>query len=156
MTEDQINLSNFDPFLLEGPGLEQIQQELGQQRFPRPALSEAYVAPRTPTEKELVGIWEAILQVEPVGIDDDFFMLGGHSLLATQALARANQTFGIDVPVSVFFSDDDFTIRVLAQLVDQYLLKQADEDELSALLDELKGLSEEEIRSLLADSGESA
>jgi FkbH-like protein/non-ribosomal peptide synthase protein (TIGR01720 family) len=40
-----------------------------------------YVAPRNETEAKLVKIWEEILGVERIGIDDDFFELGGHSIL---------------------------------------------------------------------------
>ncbi|HEY7490704.1 MAG TPA: amino acid adenylation domain-containing protein, partial [Candidatus Tectomicrobia bacterium] len=48
----------------------------------RPFLSEAFVAPRTPMEELLAGIWASVLGVEAVGSQDNFFALGGHSLLA--------------------------------------------------------------------------
>jgi non-ribosomal peptide synthase protein (TIGR01720 family) len=50
-----------------------------------------YVAPRTETERRLAIIWEAVLGVDQVGIDDDFFALGGDSLLSVQLAARARQ-----------------------------------------------------------------
>ena len=53
----------------------------------RVASAEA-VPPRTPTERMLVALWEEMLGVAPVGIDDDFYDLGGHSLLATQLVAK--------------------------------------------------------------------
>ncbi|MFZ6029973.1 MAG: phosphopantetheine-binding protein [Chloroflexota bacterium] len=145
--------AGFNPFL-DAPDLEQIQHHVAQHVFPRPALEAAYAAPRTPTERVLADIWSNLLHVEPVGLDDDFFMLGGHSITATQALARANEAFGIDVPISVFFSNQHFTIRALAQLVDQHQLEGVDEGELSALLDELDGLSDDEIQALLDGAGE--
>lgn len=42
--------------------------------------------PRTSTEKNLAAIWTRLLEIETIGIQDDFFALGGHSLLATQLL----------------------------------------------------------------------
>ncbi|MBV9109781.1 MAG: amino acid adenylation domain-containing protein, partial [Gemmatimonadetes bacterium] len=48
------------------------------------AAGDAYVAPRTPTEEVLAGIWAALLGMERVGAEDGFFALGGHSLLATR------------------------------------------------------------------------
>ena len=55
----------------------------------REALSRAYVAPRTPTERTLAGIWETVLRVDRVGVEDNFFELGGDSLLTVQIVARA-------------------------------------------------------------------
>jgi hypothetical protein len=51
----------------------------------RPELVEAYIAPQGALEKKISVIWEEILQVERVGIKDNFFDLGGHSLLLIQA-----------------------------------------------------------------------
>jgi amino acid adenylation domain-containing protein len=50
----------------------------------RPALEAAYVAPRTELEGRIATIWQAVLQVERVGIDDNFFDLGGSSFLLVQ------------------------------------------------------------------------
>ncbi|MGH8547300.1 MAG: amino acid adenylation domain-containing protein [Methylococcales bacterium] len=52
-----------------------------------------YVAPRTPTEEILSGIWAEILGVERVGIHDNFFEVGGHSLLLMQLLSKIQATF---------------------------------------------------------------
>jgi len=46
-----------------------------------------YVAARTPEEEVLVSIWEEVLNVDRVGIYDNFFALGGHSLLAIRVIA---------------------------------------------------------------------
>lgn len=50
-----------------------------------------YVAPRDATESLLSEAWAHMLDLERVGIDDNFFDLGGHSLLASRIIARLRQ-----------------------------------------------------------------
>lgn len=67
------------------------------------AATQSFVAPRTPLENELAGIWADVLACEQVGIHDDFFALGGDSLLAAQVLACIRDKIHLDVGVvSVF------------------------------------------------------
>jgi amino acid adenylation domain-containing protein len=61
------------------------------------------MAPRNATEERLVEIWQELLGIERVGVDDDFFELGGHSLLATQAVSRVREAFGMELPLRTFF-----------------------------------------------------
>ena len=62
-----------------------------------------YVAPRTPTEEVLVGIWSRIFHTDKLGINDNFFDIGGHSLLATQVIARMREIFHVDLPMRNLF-----------------------------------------------------
>jgi len=62
-----------------------------------------YVAPRTPVEEMLAGIWSEVLGAPRVGINDNFFELGGHSLLAAQVLTRLREVFKIDFPLIGLF-----------------------------------------------------
>jgi amino acid adenylation domain-containing protein len=73
-----------------------------------------YVAPRTPLEEELARIWQDLLGVERVGVNDDFFSLGGHSLLATQAVIRIRHSIG-DVPLHSLFNAP--TVAALAEAI---------------------------------------
>jgi acyl-CoA synthetase (AMP-forming)/AMP-acid ligase II len=70
----------------------------------RAAVTQAFVAPRTPIEKALAGIWAEMLQVEHVGVHDNFFALGGDSLIATRVLMRMHEIMHIGVEVSRFFA----------------------------------------------------
>ena len=70
---------------------------------PRPDLATPYTAPRTEAEKAVVAIWQEVLGVDRIGVDDDFFALGGHSLLATRLMARVRQLFSVDVPLLRLF-----------------------------------------------------
>jgi len=75
------------------------QKSLGDYQF----SEETFVAPRTPEEELLAGIWSAVLGVEQVGIHDNFFELGGHSLLATQVISRIRDTFAVELSLRELF-----------------------------------------------------
>ncbi|HEX2162796.1 MAG TPA: phosphopantetheine-binding protein, partial [Thermoanaerobaculia bacterium] len=62
-----------------------------------------YVAPRNDTEERLAALWRELLEVERVGVHDNFFHVGGHSLLATRLLGRLRDAFGVDLPLASFF-----------------------------------------------------
>ncbi len=83
----------------------------------RPQLGEDFVAPRTPTEDLLAGIWAHVLGVEAVGIHDNFFALGGHSLLAMRVISRLRQVFQGDVSLRALF--DAPTVASLARRVEE-------------------------------------
>jgi amino acid adenylation domain-containing protein len=82
--------------------------KLDRRALPSPEAADAaaprpYVAPRTPIERLLAGIWAEVLGVPRVGVDDDFFELGGHSLGATRIIARARTALGAELPLRSFF-----------------------------------------------------
>lgn len=53
-----------------------------------------YVAPRTPWERDLAGMWQEVLRIERVGVDDDFFDLGGQSFDAIRIFALIRNRWG--------------------------------------------------------------
>jgi NAD(P)-dependent dehydrogenase (short-subunit alcohol dehydrogenase family) len=59
--------------------------------YARPELAEAFVAPRTETEKTLAAIWREALGLEDVGVNDDYFELGGDSVIGLRIVAKANE-----------------------------------------------------------------
>jgi len=69
--------------------------------------------PRNALELKLLGIWESVLNVQPLGIHDNFFDLGGHSLLAVRLMSHIQQQCGMRLPVSALFQSA--TIAALAQ-----------------------------------------
>ncbi|NMZ19529.1 non-ribosomal peptide synthetase [Pseudomonas rhodesiae] len=80
--------------------------KLDRRALPAPDLSQspqAYRAAQTPLQQQLAAIWQAVLQVESVGLDDHFFERGGHSLLATQVISRVRHDLKREVPLRVLF-----------------------------------------------------
>ncbi|HEX8128485.1 MAG TPA: amino acid adenylation domain-containing protein [Pyrinomonadaceae bacterium] len=59
----------------------------------RPELAATYVMPRTKAEAAIAAVWQEILGVEHVGVNDNFFDLGGHSLLMVQAHGKLREFF---------------------------------------------------------------
>ncbi|MET4141838.1 amino acid adenylation domain-containing protein [Pedobacter sp. UYP1] len=66
-------------------------------------LSRNYVPAETELESTLVGIWEELLQISPIGIQDSFFELGGHSLLAMRVSSSIQKELEVNVPVKSIF-----------------------------------------------------
>jgi acyl transferase domain-containing protein/long-subunit acyl-CoA synthetase (AMP-forming)/acyl carrier protein len=71
--------------------------------YPRPSLLEPYVTPRNDVESKTAEVWQQVLGIEQVGINDDFFELGGNSLLATQLVMRMREAFQSALPLRDFF-----------------------------------------------------
>ena len=79
----------------------------------RPRLSQSFAEPGTWAERTLAAIWRDVLQIERVGIHDNFFHLGGDSILSIQIVARANRA-GLHLEPAQMFQHQ--TIAALAAL----------------------------------------
>jgi hypothetical protein len=83
---------------------------------------EAYLPPRTPLEEMVGAIWQEVLGIPRIGIDDDFFQRGGHSLLAVQTLSRLHEELDLKLPVRLLFEHRtlaSFTTAVLDCALDE-------------------------------------
>jgi len=112
----------------------------------RPAAADAFIASRTPEERDAARIWADVLRVErPVGVHDDFFELGGHSLAAMRVIGRVREALGVDVGVRALFTHPDlqgFAAAIAAA-------RPAHDDELAQLLDDLEELSDDEASRMM-------
>lgn len=97
-----------------------VNDKLDIKALPKPefrASKTLYAAPETATETLLAPLWNELLDVPSMGIDDNFFNLGGHSLLATQLASRIHKQLGIELPIRKIFEAP--TIRSLAAYLDK-------------------------------------
>jgi amino acid adenylation domain-containing protein len=81
----------------------------------RPALEQAYVAPRDQLEQQLVALWGNVLHLKSIGIRDNFFELGGNSLLAARLFAQVENRLGKHLPLATLFQFP--TIELLANFL---------------------------------------
>ena len=76
-----------------------------------------FISPRDLIEFQLAHIWADVLGVDRVGVRDNFFEIGGHSLLAVRLMARIQQCFGKELPLSTLF--EGATVEHLASILRQ-------------------------------------
>ena len=107
-----------------------------------------YLAPRTPFEQTVTDIVSEVLNLEKVGVNDNFFDMGGNSLLATQLIARFCETFNIEVGLSEMF-DATPTVAGMVEMIQQCQLAQTSDDALAAELANLAAMSDEEAQAFL-------
>jgi acyl carrier protein len=94
-------------------------QSLPEPQLERPELTTAYTPPSSNLEQQIAEIWQDLLQVDKVGIHDNFFDLGGHSLLIVQLRSRLEEFLNREIPLVTLFQYP--TIEALAT----YLNKQS-------------------------------
>ncbi len=85
------------------------------QRIHRPSAG-LHVEASTPTERSVVRVWEKVLGIEPIGVDDDFFAIGGDSLAALEAIVALSETLSVDASEDLAFRHT--TPRALGAVLD--------------------------------------
>jgi amino acid adenylation domain-containing protein len=116
---------------------------------PQSVAAAVYRPPRTPVEEVLAGIWREVLEVEKVGVDDDFFDLGGHSLLAVHALARIRRIFEVEVQLRHIFQFP--TVARLSETVLGHPDLRARAEQAAQVALEVAALSDAEVEALLGE-----
>lgn len=108
-----------------------------------------YVAPTTPLQEELANMFSEVLGVAEVGIHDNFMAMGGYSLQGVKLINRIQETYGIELPLALFF--EGATVVKLAESIEQLQVEQADDEDFDRILREMEDLTEEEIQAMLAE-----
>lgn len=76
---------------------------------------ENYMGASNPTEHELVKIWQTILGIEGIGVEDDFIELGGHSLMMLRLLSQCEKQFQVKINLQTLYENK--TIKDLAKKI---------------------------------------
>ncbi|WP_086824664.1 type I polyketide synthase [Allokutzneria sp. NRRL B-24872] len=85
------------------------------ERYPRPDLRVAYLAPRDDVERRVSVVWQECLGLEQVGVHDPFFELGGTSLIGLVVIARLAKEFSVELAAASLFEKP--TVAQFAELV---------------------------------------
>ncbi len=70
--------------------------KIDRRALPPPGTSRdenTFTPPRTPEEEKIAEIWSGVLDVKPIGVDDNFFDLGGHSSVCDASCHAHSRSF---------------------------------------------------------------
>jgi phthiocerol/phenolphthiocerol synthesis type-I polyketide synthase E len=81
----------------------------------RPSLTTVYVPASTEVERVVVNVWQDILGIDQLGIQDNFFDLGGNSLIGLKVISRLKKELNIDIPITALFEGP--TVSALAKVI---------------------------------------
>lgn len=108
----------------------------------RPDLKTEYVPSQNDIQTMLTGIWQEVLGIGRIGINDDFFELGGDSLMATQLNSRMRNVFNAELSLLNFFKSP--TIKETAAVIENINIQQEKTIE-EEILKKLEMLNEDEV-----------
>ena len=74
---------------------------------------------RTQVEEIVRGIWEEVLGIQQVAVEENFFEMGGHSLLATQVISRIRKALKVEIELKAIF--EHATVRELSRIIEAEL-----------------------------------
>ncbi|MGD1919481.1 MAG: acyltransferase domain-containing protein [Pleurocapsa sp.] len=120
------------------------------QQHSRPNISNEYVEPTEEVEIAITEIWQQVLGIDRIGINDNFIELGGHSLLAIQTISRIRERFDVELPMSSILADAP-TVTNLSAIVIDKLPKVEELAIIDALLQEVQNMSPEEVKAEIED-----
>ncbi|WP_415839117.1 amino acid adenylation domain-containing protein, partial [Pseudoalteromonas byunsanensis] len=99
-----------------------VNGKLDKAGLPEPILVDSYqyVAPRNDFEANLCSVWQTVLELDQVGIYDNFFRIGGNSITAVKLSQVSRRTLGVDIPLALLF-EHKTVAGIAANLIDKPL-----------------------------------
>jgi acyl-coenzyme A synthetase/AMP-(fatty) acid ligase/acyl carrier protein len=111
----------------------------------RPWLDIPFVSAATNTEEDLSQIWSEVLEIDQVGIHDNFFDLGGNSLAASRIMSRVLRTFQLELPIKTIFEAP--TVAGMGAIIERNRINRAsDEINIDRVLREIEVMTEGEAQ----------
>jgi acyl carrier protein len=99
--------------------------KVDRKKLPLPSFKRKIVEPKNEIEQRLLLIWQDLLQIDILSVEDNFFEVGGHSLIATKLIVRVRSHFSVSLPLTSLFKSP--TIRSCAELIESELKYQLSE-----------------------------
>lgn len=92
--------------------------------------SENYVAPRNEIEEVLVEIWQEVIGLDRVGVEDNFFEIGGHSIKAVKVVSRVQRQLDVRIDMAKLFHDPTIAELAIEVANQQWQNKDIEEEEI--------------------------
>ncbi|WP_379129624.1 thioester reductase domain-containing protein [Paenibacillus sp. sgz500958] len=116
-------------FVSSNSSIEEIMHAIADSKVKtRAGIQVEYIQPRTETELKIAELWGEVLNIDQVGVLDNFFGLGGTSIMAAQLIVKFKNAFGVKLPVRIFF--DNSSVEQMAMYIDALKLDE-DKQELN-------------------------
>ncbi|MBW8687177.1 non-ribosomal peptide synthetase [Chitinophaga rhizophila] len=112
-----------------------VSGKLNRKALPEPAIikSDSYVAPRTATEISVAEIWSEVLNLEQVGVHDNFFRIGGDSIMSIRLISRINKAFNVVLTIAQLYESP-----TIAGLCEQLETNAASAEESQKVRDDIR------------------
>ena len=124
-----------------------LAEKLGLTASAPTAAKPEFTPPHRTVEENLSQIWSKVLEVERIGIHDNFFQLGGDSILAAQVVNRVRETLQVELSFPIFFEQP--TVASMAMKITQSQAAKVMSKEIDNILANLEFISDEEAQQLL-------
>ena len=115
----------------------------------RHEVSGTFTAAITTIEKVIANLWAEIIEIDEVGIHDDFSELGGDSLAAAQIVSEVNKIFSLKQPLKILFEAP--TVAKLVEFVLTNETHPGQSDKIANVLMKIDGMSSEAISKALEE-----
>jgi acyl carrier protein len=128
--------------------------KIDRRALPPPKISQrqvasTYVAARTPIEQVLVKLWADVLEVDEIGVLDDFSDLGGDSLIAAQVVTRINDTFSLRRPLKLLLEAP--SVSEVCNFIIDNEIHAGQSEKIAKVLLKIEDMSAEEISRALGE-----